>query len=237
MSDSPVAARGIPAPVREIDVQWRGQVDYAPTWQAMQSLTATRDADTPDALWLLEHPPVYTQGQAGKPEHLLLPGSIPVVQTDRGGQVTYHGPGQLVGYLLVDLGRLGLGAREFVERIEDALVNALARLGVASTADRNAHGVYVDGRKIASLGMRIRRGCSYHGFSLNVDMDLAPFRGINPCGYAGLQMCQLRDLLTPEQLAGRDREALMAAARRAALDGLRERFPELDFGRTERQPA
>lgn len=208
---------------RRLDVQWQGRVDYVATWQAMQQLTAERGADTADALWLLEHPPVYTQGQAGKPEHLLLPGNIPVVQTDRGGQVTYHGPGQLVGYLLLDLQRIGLGARAFVERVEDALVDALQALGVAAVANREAHGVYVDGRKIASLGMRIRRGCSYHGFSLNVDMDLAPFRGINPCGYAGLQMCQLRDLVPA-------RPELMADVRAAVLRGLQKHFPELDLG-------
>lgn len=209
---------------RPVDIQWRSQADYTETWQAMQALTASRDAGTTDQLWLLEHPPVYTQGQAGKPEHLLLPGNIPVVQTDRGGQVTYHGPGQLVGYLLFDLERMGLGPRAFVERVEDALVQALHAFGVPAVADRDAHGVYVDGRKIASLGMRIRRGCSYHGFSLNVDMDLAPWRGINPCGYAGLQMCQLRDFAPV-------RPSLMAEARAAVLGGLQQQFPALDFGR------
>lgn len=209
-----------------LDIQWRSQVDYTETWQAMQTLTATRDAATPDALWLLEHPPVYTQGQAGKPEHLLLPGNIPVVQTDRGGQVTYHGPGQLVGYLLFDINRMALGPRAFVERVEDALVQALHAFGVPAVANRDAHGVYVDGRKIASLGMRIRRGCSYHGFALNVDMDLAPWRGINPCGYAGLQMCQLRDFVPA-------RASLMAETRAAVLGGLQQQFPALDFGRRQ----
>lgn len=209
-----------------LDIQWRSQVDYTETWQAMQALTATRDAATPDALWLLEHPPVYTQGQAGKPEHLLLPGNIPVVQTDRGGQVTYHGPGQLVGYLLFDINRMALGPRAFVERVEDALVQALHAFGVPAVANRDAHGVYIDGRKIASLGMRIRRGCSYHGFALNVDMDLAPWRGINPCGYAGLQMCQLRDFVPA-------RASLMAETRAAVLGGLQQQFPALDFGRRQ----
>jgi len=207
-----------------VEVSWRGQVDYTATWQAMQALTSERGAGTTDALWLLEHPPVYTQGQAGKPEHLLLPGNIPVVQTDRGGQVTYHGPGQLVGYLLFDLDRMGLGARAFVERVEDALVLALRAFGVPAEANRDAHGVYVDGRKIASLGMRIRRGCSYHGFAINIDMDLAPWRGINPCGYAGLQMCQLRDFIPA-------RPSLMAEMRAAVLGGLARQFPALDFGR------
>ena len=206
-----------------LQVSWLGRRDYEPTWQAMQALTQSRDAGTPDQLWLLDHPPVYTQGQAGKPEHLLLTGSIPVVQSDRGGQVTYHGPGQLVGYLLIDLDRLGLGARAFVEAVEDALAAAVRSFGINAVANRDAHGVYVDGRKIASIGMRIRRGCSYHGFALNVGMDLAPFRGINPCGYAGLDMCQLRDFVP-------DRASLMSEARAAVIGGLQQYLPQLDLG-------
>lgn len=206
-----------------LQVSWLGRRDYEPTWQAMQTLTQTRDASTPDQLWLLDHPPVYTQGQAGKPEHLLLTGNIPVVQSDRGGQVTYHGPGQLVGYLLIDLDRLGLGARAFVEAVEDALAAAVRSFGINAVANRDAHGVYVDGRKIASIGMRIRRGCSYHGFALNVGMDLAPFRGINPCGYAGLDMCQLRDFVP-------DRASLMSEARAAVIGGLQQYLPQLDLG-------
>lgn len=190
----------------------------------MKTLTDSRDAGTGDQLWLLEHPPVYTQGQAGKPEHVFLPGTIPVVQTDRGGQVTYHGPGQLVGYLLFDIDRAGLGPRVFVEQVEDALVHAVRAFGIPAVADRKAHGVYVDGRKIASLGMRIRRGCSYHGFALNVDMDLGPWRGINPCGYAGLEMCQIRDFLP-------QRPSLMAEVRAAVLGGLQQALPAFDFGR------
>lgn len=208
---------------RPVDVRWLGQVDYQPTWQAMRDLTDTRNADTQDALWLLEHPPVYTQGQAGRPEHLLLTGDIPVVQTDRGGQVTYHGPGQLTGYLLFDIDRLGLGPRAFVEAIEDALVVAARSFGIDAVADRAAHGVYVEGRKLASLGLRIRRGCSYHGFALNVDMDLGPWRGINPCGYAGLSMCQIRDFVP-------SRPSLMAEVRAAVLGGLQQRLPQLDLG-------
>lgn len=210
-----------------LQVSWQGRRDYAPTWQAMQDLTQTRDAGTPDQLWLLDHPPVYTQGQAGKPEHLLLTGDIPVVQSDRGGQVTYHGPGQLVGYLLIDLDRLGLGTRAFVEAVEDALAAAVRSFGINAVANRDAHGVYVDGRKIASIGMRIRRGCSYHGFALNVDMDLAPFRGINPCGYAGLDMCQLRDFVPV-------RASLMAEARAAVVGGLQQSLPQLDLGLSRR---
>jgi len=178
-----------------LQVRALGRLDYAPTWAAMRDFTDRRDADTPDELWLLEHPPVFTQGQAGKAEHLLFPGDIPVVQADRGGQVTYHGPGQLVGYCLFDLRRLDIGPRLLVEGVEDALVAVLNQLGIPATADRQAHGVYVAGRKIASLGLRVRRGCSYHGFALNVAMDLEPFQRINPCGYAGLEMTQVKDFL------------------------------------------
>ena len=172
-----------------------GLVDYEPTWQAMQRFTNARDADTADEIWLLQHPPVFTQGQAGKPEHLLLPGDIPVVQVDRGGQVTYHGPGQLVAYLLLDVRRSGIGVRELVSRIERSLVATLGSYGVTANAKPDAPGVYVDGAKIASLGLRIRNGRSFHGLALNVDMDLAPFRRINPCGYAGMAMTQLTDLV------------------------------------------
>ncbi|WP_372873751.1 lipoyl(octanoyl) transferase LipB [Pseudomonas sp.] len=179
-----------------------GQVDYEPTWQAMQRFTNERDAATADEVWLLQHPPVFTQGQAGKPEHLLLPGDIPVVQVDRGGQVTYHGPGQLVVYLLLDVRRSGLGVRELVNRIERSLIATLASYGVTASAKPDAPGVYVGGAKIASLGLRIRNGRSFHGLALNVDMDLQPFQRINPCGYAGMAMTQLADLVAgPIELA------------------------------------
>ncbi len=178
-----------------------GLVEYAPTLEAMRQFTQGRNAETPDELWLLEHPPVFTQGQAGKPEHILLAGNIPVVQSDRGGQVTYHGPGQAVVYVLVDITRLGYGVRNFVTRIETAMVATLAGYGIAAYADRDAPGVYVDinrqRHKIGSLGLRVREGRSYHGLSLNVDMDLAPFSRINPCGYAGLPMTQLSALCGP----------------------------------------
>ena len=174
--------------VRELGVQV-----YEPVWHAMQDFTNQRTAATADELWLVQHPPVFTQGQAGKAEHLLLPGDIPVVQVDRGGQVTYHGPGQLVAYPLVDVRRLGLGVRELVSRIEQSLIDLLASYGVSAEARADAPGVYVNGAKIASLGLRIRRGCSFHGLALNVDMDLQPFQRINPCGYAGLAMTQLTD--------------------------------------------
>ncbi|MDP1540838.1 MAG: lipoyl(octanoyl) transferase LipB [Moraxellaceae bacterium] len=207
-----------------VNVKSLAQVDYEPTWQAMRDFTDNRSADTTDELWLLQHPPVYTQGQAGKPEHLLLTKDIPVIQSDRGGQVTYHGPGQLVGYPLFDLSRLNLGPRAFVEAVEDALVIALQQLGINSAvANRDAHGVYIDGRKIASIGLRLRKGCSYHGFSLNVDMDLSPFSGINPCGYAGLSMCQVVDFVAAN-------DQLMARAEQACLYGLQQTLPNLDFG-------
>jgi len=182
--------------VREI-----GLVEYLPTWQAMQHFTNNRGPQTADEVWLLQHLPVFTQGQAGKAEHLLLPGDIPVVQADRGGQVTYHGPGQLVGYLLLDVRRLGFGVRELVNRIEHSLIDLLAGYGVEAAAKPDAPGVYVDGAKIASLGLRIRNGRSFHGLALNVDMDLEPFQRINPCGYAGLKMTQLRDLVGPVDFA------------------------------------
>lgn len=172
-----------------------GQQDYQTSWQAMTDFTNQRTPDTPDQLWLVQHPPVFTQGQAGKAEHVLFPGDIPVVQTDRGGQVTYHGPGQLVAYPLLDLRRLNIGVRELVTRIEQTIIATLAYYGIESAAKADAPGVYVNGDKIASLGLRVRRGCSFHGLALNVDMDLAPFQRINPCGYQGLAMTQMRDLL------------------------------------------
>lgn len=177
----------------------------------MQRFTDTRDATTPDEIWLLEHPPVFTQGQAGKAEHILFPGDIPVVQVDRGGQVTYHGPGQLVGYLMLDVRRSGLGVRDLVSRIEQALIDLLATYGLQANARHDAPGVYVDGAKIASLGLRIRRGCTFHGLALNVDMQLEPFRRINPCGMANLPMTQLCDLAGPttiEEVRARLRQHL-----------------------------
>lgn len=172
-----------------------GQVAYEPTLEAMRSFTDTRGPDTPDELWLLQHPPVFTQGQAGKAEHVLAPGDIPVIQVDRGGQVTYHGPGQWVVYLLVDLRRHSLGVRDLVDLIERSLIELLGAYGIDAQAQPGAPGVYVDGDKVAALGLRVRRGCSYHGLALNVDMDLAPFQRINPCGYEGLQVTSMRALL------------------------------------------
>ena len=172
-----------------------GLVDYAPTLEAMKTFTDQREADTPDELWLLQHPRVFTQGQAGKAEHVLAPGDIPVIQVDRGGQVTYHGPGQWVVYLLIDIRRHNLGVRDLVTLIEQSLVQLLAEYGIEAAADPKAPGVYVAGNKIASLGLRVRRGCSYHGLALNVDMDLEPFQRINPCGYEGLQVTSMAKLL------------------------------------------
>lgn len=170
-----------------------GRVEYAPTWRAMQDFTAQRTADTPDEIWLLEHPPVYTQGQAGKAEHLIAATDIPVVPIDRGGQITYHGPGQILAYVLVDLRRRGYGIRELVTRLEQAVIDLLAAHGVTAARLAGAPGVYVDGAKIAALGLRVRHGCTYHGLALNVDMDLRPFAAINPCGYAGMRVTQCRD--------------------------------------------
>ncbi|WP_242469296.1 lipoyl(octanoyl) transferase LipB [Rhabdochromatium marinum] len=160
----------------------------------MQDFTAARDASTPDELWILEHDPVFTLGQAGRPEHLLNPGAIPVIHCDRGGQVTYHGPGQLVVYVLFDLRRARLGVRELVQRLEQAVIAMLETQGIAGSTRAGAPGVYVAEAKIAALGLRVRQGCSYHGLALNVAMDLAPFACINPCGYPGLQVTQLADL-------------------------------------------
>lgn len=168
--------------------------EYEPTWRAMQAFTATRTAHTPDELWLVEHPPVLTLGQAGKREHLLSETVIPVIQIDRGGQVTYHGPGQVVVYVMVDLRRRGYGVKELVRRLEQAVIDTLATQGVRAERLAGAPGVYVNGAKIAALGLRIRNQCSYHGLSLNVDMDLSPFQTINPCGYTGLKVTQTRDL-------------------------------------------
>ena len=177
-----------------------GVRDYADTFAAMREFTLARDERTDDEIWLLEHPPVFTLGQASQPEHLLMPGGIPVVQSDRGGQVTYHGPGQLVTYILVDLHRLGYGVRSLVDRIEKAMIETLGRYGIEAHARRDAPGVYVGDRKIGSLGLRVRHGRSYHGLSLNVKMDLEPFTRINPCGYAGLQMTQTSTLGGPDEV-------------------------------------
>jgi lipoyl(octanoyl) transferase len=195
-------------------VRWLGRVDYAPTLHAMQRFTDERTAETEDELWLLEHPPVFTLGMAADPSHVLAAGDIPVVQTDRGGQVTYHGPGQLVVYPLLDIRRLGLGVRDLILRLEQSVIDLVAEHGVIAVGRRDAPGVYVDGRKLASVGMRIRRGASYHGLALNVDMDVAPFARINPCGMAGMEVTQLAVLGVPgsvEQTGQRLAQSLRAA--------------------------
>ena len=177
-----------------------GLAPYQPVLDAMREFTDQRDDDSPDELWLLQHPRVFTQGQAGKAEHVLAPGDIPVIQVDRGGQVTYHGPGQWVIYLLVDLKRRGLGVRALVTLIENAIVRLLCDYGIDSAPRADAPGVYVNGDKVAALGLRVRRGCSYHGLSLNVDMDLEPFSRINPCGHQGLQVTSMARLLAGQEI-------------------------------------
>jgi len=181
-----------------------GRVDYEPTWRAMMEFTATRTAETPDELWCCEHAPVYTLGQAGKPEHLLNDIGVPLVKIDRGGQITYHGPGQVVVYILLNLPRRKLKVRELVSRIEQAVIDLLAEHGASAERHDGAPGVYVGPAKVAALGLRVRNGCCYHGVSLNVDMDLSPFAAINPCGYPGLPVTQMKDLgisLAPSQAA------------------------------------
>lgn len=177
-----------------------GHREYGPVWAAMQRLTQARGARDPDELWLVEHPPVFTLGRNGKREHVLAPGAVPVVDTDRGGQVTYHGPGQLVAYPLLDLARLGLGVRELVTRLEGAVIELLAGFRIRGQRREGAPGVYVAGRKVAAIGLRIKRGCSYHGLSLNVAMDLVPFTRIHPCGYRDLAVTQLCDEGGPDRL-------------------------------------
>ncbi len=172
-----------------------GVVDYQPTFDAMKSFTAERTAETEDEIWLLQHPPVYTQGLTGRAEHVLNAGAIPVIQIDRGGQVTYHGPGQWVAYVLFDLRRADVNIRELVTLLENAVIALLGDWGLLAYGDPSARGVYVDGRKIAALGLKVSRGRAYHGLSLNVDMDLAPFKGINPCGYEGLEVTSMAALL------------------------------------------
>ena len=180
---------------QQLIIRQLGTIDYVPCWHAMQHLTDTRTNDTIDELWFLQHPKVFTQGQAGKAEHVLAPGGIPVIQVDRGGQVTYHGPGQLVVYLMVNIKRRKLGARALVTLIENAIVATLKQQGIEAAPKKDAPGVYTNAKKIASLGLRIRKGCSFHGLALNIDMDLEPFHRINPCGYQGLEMCQVSDFV------------------------------------------
>lgn len=201
---------GLPAQLRDL-----GQQDYAPVWRAMQRFTDARDEHTIDEVWLVEHAPVFTLGQAGKPEHVLAPGDIPVLQVDRGGQVTYHGPGQLVVYPLLDLRRRKIGVRDYVCKIEQALIDTLEEWNIVAERRDGAPGVFVAGAKIAALGIRVRRGCTFHGLSFNVDMDLEPFHRINPCGYQGLQVTSVLDLGGPSG---------MGAIKAVLLDQLARQF-------------
>jgi lipoyl(octanoyl) transferase len=184
-----------------LKVRRLGRQPYAATWEAMSQFTNNRGPDTPDELWLLEHDPVFTLGQAGKTEHVLAPGDIPVVHVDRGGQVTYHGPGQIVAYPLIDLRRVGVGVRELVTKIEQSIIDTLGHWNIGAERLEGAPGVYVAGAKVAALGLRVRRGCSFHGLAFNVNMDLEPYHRINPCGYKGLAVTQVLDLGGPSRLS------------------------------------
>jgi lipoyl(octanoyl) transferase len=212
--------------VSRIGIRELGLVDYERAWRSMQTFTDRRNAGTPDEIWLLQHPPVFTLGQAGKAEHVLAAGDIPVLHVDRGGQVTYHGPGQIVAYPLIDIRRLGIGVRDLVCRIEQAVIDVLAAYGVSAARATGAPGVYVDGVKIAALGLRVRRGCSFHGLAFNVDMDLEPYQRINPCGFEGLEVTQLAEFVEPDlqRVQGQLVAALAAALgydhRLRALEGV-----------------
>ena len=211
--DAVVGQGALPLRVRDL-----GRQAYEPVWRAMQAFTDARGDDTPDELWLVEHDPVFTLGQAGKPEHVLMPGDIPVLKVDRGGQVTYHGPGQLVAYPLLDLKRLGIGVREYVCRIEQAIIDTLAGWGIHAQRREGAPGVYVDsGAKIAALGIRVRRGRSFHGLAFNIAMDLEPFHRINPCGYAGLEVTSVLECGGPASLEAAQPPLVAALAAQLGL--------------------
>ena len=192
IANSPDQSRGL------LRVKRLGLCEYEPVWHAMQDFTDQRDKDTIDELWLVQHPPVFTQGQAGKAEHVLAPGDIPVIQVDRGGQVTYHGPGQIVAYPLLDIRRSGLGVRDLVNRIEESIIRVLAHYRVKGERRKGAPGIYVRDEKVASIGLRVRRGRTFHGLAFNIDMDLEPFQRINPCGFEGLRVTQLSALAEVE---------------------------------------
>ena len=209
----PAASVPLAAVVRDL-----GRQPYAPVWRAMQRFTDARDEATADELWVVEHEPVFTLGQAGKPEHVLAPGEIPVLHVDRGGQVTYHGPGQLVVYPLLDLRRLKIGVREYVCRIEQAIIDTLDEWNIVAERQDGAPGVYVAGAKVAALGIRVRRGCTFHGLSFNVGMDLEPFHRINPCGYQGLRVTSVLDLGGPSGMDAVKPVLLSELARQFGLD-------------------
>ena len=212
---------------RDCLVRHLGRQPYEPVWRAMQRFTDTRGADTVDELWLVEHEPVFTLGQAGRPEHVLAPGTIPVLQVDRGGQVTYHGPGQIVAYPLLDLRRLKIGVRGYVHGIEQAVIDALADWNIGARRREGAPGVYVDDAKVAALGIRVRRGCTFHGLAFNIAMDLEPFSRINPCGYAGLRVTSMLDLGGPSTLEAVERQLLDHLAAQFGLRLLRAPPPDL----------
>jgi lipoyl(octanoyl) transferase len=228
LSSTFAMAQDRPLLIRNLGLQPSQALDYVPVWDAMRQFTASRSDETPDQIWMLNHQPVFTQGQAGKSEHLLNTEEIQVVQIDRGGQVTYHGPGQLVAYVLIDVRRAGIGVRELVENIELSVIDVLEQFGIVGESQRKAPGVYVNGAKIAALGLRVRQGCSYHGLSFNIDMDLSPFRRINPCGFEGMPVTQLRDLLPPNADVGN----LMAEAARRLGVALTARLKRSGTGST-----
>lgn len=205
------------SPARDCLVRDLGRQPYEPVWRAMQAFTDARTDDTPDELWLVEHDPVFTLGQAGKPEHVLAAGDIPVLNVDRGGQVTYHGPGQIVAYPLLDLRRLKTGVRDYVCRIEQAVIDTLGEWNIHGERREGAPGVYVNGAKVAALGIRVRRGCTFHGLAFNIAMDLEPFARINPCGYAGLEVVSMLDLGGPASLDAVKPVLLAALADRLGL--------------------
>lgn len=193
-------------------IKFIGKIGYHECWEQMKNFTEQRDTDTPDELWIVEHDPVFTLGLAGKEEHILVKDhGIPIIRSDRGGQVTYHGPQQIIVYILIDIKRLDFSIRELVTRIENGVINYLANLGITANGDRDAPGVYVAGKKIASLGLKIRKGCSYHGLSFNLNLDKTPFSYINPCGYSGLQVVNLSELVTTQQKLDMNNEAKQLA--------------------------
>lgn len=218
-----------PMSTPSIQARWLGRQPYEPIWRAMQAYTDARDSATPDEIWLMDHEPVFTLGQAGKLEHVLAPGDIPVIPVDRGGQVTYHGPGQLVAYPLLDLRRLGLGVRELVQRLEQVGIDLLAEFDIDAERRAGAPGLYVAGRKILAIGIRVRRGCTFHGIALNADLDLEPFGRINPCGYRGLEVTQIADFQpTPAlpELALRYLHRFCASFGHAALPQIATDLPQ-----------
>lgn len=210
-----------------LTTRWLGRVDYEQTWQAMKTFTNQRDANTADEIWFLEHAPVFTQGQNGKPEHILNPGDIPIVQTDRGGQVTYHGPGQLMVYVLVDLRRAKFNVREFVSALENAVIDLLARYHTTATAKQEAPGVYIKDEKICSIGLRIRKGCSYHGLAFNINLNIEPFSRINPCGFSNLRMTQLVEHGGPDNVQSAAMELLPFLLKRLGYTSAQQHEPLL----------